>query len=265
MTGRVHPSAEQLTAVLKPAGARIDVILARSAGAEEDRQESASLLSRNPEERGLALQAAGAAVALARRLGARNIVLKPGRVDLPRTHERQEEIWARLRSEGPTSELRSEVAAMAREVERSIAPDLESACRALFQICRSEPAIRFSIATPFSVFGFPSFKALPLVLQELKEPNLGYWHDVGAAHLQEVLALAPQNGWGGENAARCFGVSLQDVVSTETHLPPGAGEVDFQAARDVVPAGAPGVLEIESRFPAPDVSLAVSFLASKGF
>ena len=265
MTGRGHPSAEALNAALKPAGARIDTVLGRSIGADDDRTEGPSLVSPNADERALALQAVGGAVALACKLGARHIVLELGRLKLERTRERQDEIWARLRIEGPSESLRSDVAAMAREVDRVIGPYLEPACRTLFEICRSEPGIRFSIVTPASVFGFPTFQSLPVLLAELREPNLGYWHDVSAAHVLERLELAPPNGWGGENAARCFGVSLHDVVGAEIHLPPGAGEVDFRAARDSVPAGAPGVLEVDGRFPADEVTLAVSYLNSKGF
>ncbi|MFH0946230.1 MAG: TIM barrel protein [Planctomycetota bacterium] len=259
LTGNPHPDADELLRVLKPAGARVQAVLTRTPAA------GSGLVSPDADERARALEVAFAAIRVARTLGTRHVVLDPGCLQMERTRERQDELWAALRKEGPSERVLKEAASVSREVERRIGPCLEPACRTLFELCRTEREICFSVRTPGSLFGFPSFRAMPLLLDELREPNFGYWHDVGAAHLQEVLGVAPLNGWGGENAARCRGANLHDVVGTEIHLPPGAGEVDFGAVRDALPGGAVCVLDIDSRFNAKEVLLAVSFLEGRGF
>ena len=256
---QAHPGADALLRVLKPAGAGVQAILSRTPEA------GSGLISPDPEERGEALELVFGAIKLARALGTRHIVLDPGHLKLERTRERQDELWAALRNEGPSERVLREAADASREVERRITPYLEPACRALFEICRAERDICFSIKTPESLFSFPSFRIMPQLLDDLREPNLGYWHDVGAAHLQELLGVAPPNGWGGENAGRCRGASLHDVVGTESHLPPGAGEVDFASVRDSLPAGAVCVLDMDGRYNAKEAQLAISFLESKGY
>lgn len=262
LDGLPGPAPEGIAPVLGPAGARVVAVDAPEQPAE------GSLINvpkEDPGSVGAGMDQVLRSVALARTLGARHVVLRLGQLDLFRARERNEEVWAALREAGPGDDVRQQAARIAEEVERRIDPLLDGLCRTLFQICRAEPELRFGIATPESLFAAPTFRTLPMILDELKERNLGYWHDAGAAAATEMLGLAPQQGWAGENAGRITGVALHDLAGAERNLPPGAGEVDFRVLRESLPGGAVSVLEIDSRFAAEEVRLAASYLEGIGY
>jgi sugar phosphate isomerase/epimerase len=266
--GPPSPAPEALAAVLRPAGARVVAVEASPwSGAGDPGQDhgGASLVSVDRDPRARAVEAARRAAAVGRVVGARDVVLRLGDVDVPDRRRREQKLLARLREEGPSDALRAEAAAAAADADARAEACLDRACRVLFELRRVEPETRFAVATPASPFGFPSLRALPLLLDDLRDAQVGYWHDSGAARLLELLGLSPPLAFAGEAAERTFGASFHDVAGTETHLPPGAGEIDFKALRDALPSGVAAVLDVDARFPLTEVKLAAALLESLRF
>ncbi|MFG0316762.1 MAG: hypothetical protein ACF8XB_05775 [Planctomycetota bacterium JB042] len=259
-SGARTPEPDPLDRTLRPAGAKVVGVAAEAFGEVE-----AGFASRAPEAIGRTVGAARAAAGLGKRLGARHVVLRLGRFELERAKEREGELLAALRRDGPTEAAREQAAAAAAAVDRRLEPVLERACRLLFDLCRAEPEIRFAVVTPAGPFELASRRALSLLFDEVRERNLGYWHDVGAAHLAHQLGLAAPHEWLGDLGARTFGATLQDAAGADLGLPPGAGEVDFRAAHEALPSGVPAVLEVDGRFPLAELKLATSYVRSLGF
>lgn len=260
---RCAPLADAVAAatLLQPAGART-VAVEMTEGPDGALP---ALVAPLPAERTAALALVAGAVASAKALGARHVVLRLGELGLPTLRQREQELRARLRLEGSTPEVLAAAAPLLREIDARSEPYLERACRILFEICRAEPDVRFAIATPDSLLGFPNFKVLGLLFSELKGRNVGYWHDAAAARDQERAGAAPPRAWAGDFGERAYGASLADVQGAERGLPPGAGEIDFRLLRESLPRGIPAVLDVEHGVPAGELRLAVALLRSLGY
>jgi sugar phosphate isomerase/epimerase len=259
-----RPTAESIVAVLKPAGARAVAIEVRFT-AEHDGEAPPTLLSPNRDVVAAASRIVRGAASYAKTVGAPLVVIHLGEHALDRRKERDAELRARLATTGIDDETTRIARALASDLDRRLEGDLDRACRNLFALAKAEPEIRFAVATPDSFAGFPNHRALGLLLSELRTVGIGYWHDVGIAAQHERVGLAPANGFAGNHSAFIVGAALHDLAGSEIHLPPGSGELDFRAIRDALPDAAERVLEVDARFAAREVALAVSFLGSTGY
>ncbi len=259
-----QPAADELVSLLQPAGSRVVAVETRFA-IEKDGDAAPSLLAANRETVGAARRAILRAAAMAKAVRSPIVVLHLGEHALERGKDRDAELRGRLTAHGVDAETERLGKALAHDIEKRLEPDLERACRNLFDLCVAEPEIRFAIATPDSFAGFPNLRALGLLLDELKGRGVGYWHDAGVARLHEKAGLAAKDQFAGDHASRIVGVSLHDIAGVDTHLPPGSGEIDFKALRDVLPSRVPFVMEVDSRFAPREVELAAELLRSAGY
>lgn len=254
------PDAGDLARTLKPAGAQVVAVEARFTP-EAEGESPPSLLAPSRDAVAAAMRVARRSAAIAKEVGAPLVVLHLGEHALEHRRERDAELRARLTTHGVDDEALRVARALEVDLSRRLEADLERACRNLFALAKAEPEIRFAVATPESFAGFPNHRALGLLLSELKSVRLGYWHDVGVAHLHERVRLAPPLGFSGDYASAIVGASIHDVAGTQMHLPPGSGELDFAAIRDALPSVAIAALEIDARFAVKEIALAVSLLA----
>jgi sugar phosphate isomerase/epimerase len=74
----------------------------------------------------------------------------------------------------------------------------------------------------------PSERELPVLLEEMNSPQLGYWHDFGHIQIKENLAFLDHAEWLRTIGARAFGCHVQDCIwPAQDHQPPFAGDVDL--------------------------------------
>ena len=99
----------------------------------------------------------------------------------------------------------------------------------------------------------------------MKSPRLKYWHNTGNAYLHEKLEWSDENAWLGEYGTWTVGVHLHDAQEFETHLPPGAGEIDFKGILELLPAKAIHVVDLHSKFTDAEVKLGINELRRIGF
>ncbi len=265
--GLPAPDPAAIDGVLKPAGASA---VAVEAGATAHGDAAAddgvgSAISPDANERAVAMLALRRAVQLAKDAACPLVIVRLGDAKVLRARERDMEIRALVRANGATAEAKTAAASAQQDVRRHLEPYLERTCRVLFDLCRAEPEMTFAVATPSSPFGLIPFGVLPLVFSELRGKRVGYWHDSGAARMQEQLDLAPPDAWAGEHAPHAVGASLHDVAGGEAFLPPGSGEIDFRRLRDALPSGIPCVVEAQPRFQLRELRHAVSLLRTSGY
>jgi sugar phosphate isomerase/epimerase len=91
--------------------------------------------------------------------------------------------------------------------------------------------VRLGAETRYEYNDLPSFEEFAVILREFGHRGVGYWHDVGHAHAQQVLGLATPRQYLERYGENLLGFHLHDARSTRDHLPPGEGEVDFEALR----------------------------------
>ena len=74
----------------------------------------------------------------------------------------------------------------------------------------------------------PNEKELPDILDELRSPFAGYWHDFGHIQIKENLGFLNHEEWLRLIGPRAFGCHLQDVIwPGQDHQPPFFGHVDL--------------------------------------
>jgi sugar phosphate isomerase/epimerase len=101
------------------------------------------------------------------------------------------------------------------------------------------------------------------IFAKFKGAPIGYWHDTGHAHANETLGLIPKNFLLQTYGNRLIGIHLHDAVGLDDHLPPGAGEIDFQALKPYLKSDTIKVIELKPGIPAAEVLEGIRFVREK--
>jgi len=82
----------------------------------------------------------------------------------------------------------------------------------------------------------PTERELPVLLDEMNSPQLGYWHDFGHGQIKENLAFLDHAEWLRMIGPRAFGCHVQDCIwPAQDHQPPFAGNVDLEKLVPLLP------------------------------
>ena len=108
--------------------------------------------------------------------------------------------------------------------------------------------------------GLTDFKA---IFAAFKGAPIGYWHDTGHAHANEKLGFIPPNALLQNYADQLIGVHLHDAIGLDDHIPPGSGEIDFQALKPYLKSDIIKVIELEPGIPAAEVLEGIRFVRDK--
>ena len=92
---------------------------------------------------------------------------------------------------------------------------------------------------------------------------IGYWHDTGHAHANEILGFTSQSALLQDYADRLIGVHLHDAVGLNDHIPPGDGEIDFTLLKPCLKDETLKVIELKPGIPASDVSKGMRFVRDR--
>jgi sugar phosphate isomerase/epimerase len=94
----------------------------------------------------------------------------------------------------------------------------------------------------------PTERELPVLLDELNSPQLGYWHDMGHIQIKENLGFLNHEEWLRAIGPRTIGCHLQDCVwPAQDHQPPFTGSVDFEKLVPLLPPNCLFVWEMSPR------------------
>ncbi len=63
---------------------------------------------------------------------------------------------------------------------------------------------------------------LGAIFDTFKGAPIGYWHDTGHAHANEILGLIPKNSLLQNYADQLIGIHLHDAIGLDDHIPPGS-------------------------------------------
>jgi len=100
----------------------------------------------------------------------------------------------------------------------------------------------------------PTERELPVLLDEMDSPQIGYWHDFGHAQIKENLAFLDHAEWLRRIAPRTLGCHVQDCIwPAQDHQPPFAGDVDLEKLVPLLPANCLFVWEMSPRKTADEI------------
>ena len=188
---------------------------------EADGRPDQGLCSSNQGEHDTALRAIQASIALCRQLSVPTLILEPGAPKVPGeigpvdlgspSHK-----WT---PELATTQLARRNAVLNRA--------LDHACRGLHRLLKGNPDVTFCLTGSRNVLGLGEPRALALIFEDQKAPNLRYWHDAAIAARRKELLLDDQGAWMEAFGTKLAGMTLADSADGQLYLPPGAGSVDF--------------------------------------
>ena len=253
----VHADADAAGRAVRAAKGELVALFAPSPrGDDAGRPSAEGLVSPRAEVRAVATAAAATAGRAALAAGTTRVVLRAGR--LPDLDASREARWLdRPVREGRTDALAGEVRTSVDAARRDRERFLEALCRALFDLSRALPDAQWLLETPSATSGFPLPAEAETVFGELPGRRVGYWHDAGNAARLDALGVLPAEEWLTRLGRRAAGVTISDWSPMASHLPPGAGVVDWPALRAQLSAPMILVLRLDPAFPAPLLADAV--------
>lgn len=161
------------------------------------------------------------AVATASVVGARVVVLEPGVVPL------LGEIGVEDLGDPQTTWTKDRVSAMSARRNAGLTASLDRVCRVVFELCQSNPAIKFCLTPGRSIRTVGGADGIGAIIEDLGSAKVGYWHDAAVVARREQVLAEPQGMWLDKFANVCLGCTLGDASGDGLYLPPGAGGVDY--------------------------------------
>lgn len=223
-----------------------------------------SLASQHEAERAEAVRLTLRSLQLARRLGAKALILHLGGVDTGREYFK--ELSDVVQAEGVNSEeairIRGDIKT-AREAGKGVF--LDSALRSLKDILARAHGSGVSICVEnrYYYHQIPLPEEIAKIKREIPSSMLRYWHDIGHAHVQEVLGFSSHLDTLDLLKDHIFGMHIHDSVFIRDHKAPGSGEIDFARVFEKVANPILRILELAPTVSAEDIRRSVDYLKAE--
>jgi len=221
------------------------------------------LSSQDPDERRYAVEYTKRTIHLAHELEARAVVLHIGRVEMDKVLPPLRELYEEGRIDSDEAQaLRAQAQA---ERDRLHLPFLDSVRSSLDVLAREAErrGVYLGLENRYFYREIPGFQELKLLLNDLRGAPVGYWHDVGHAHVAEASGWETQKEWLESFGSVMIGIHLHDSTGFDDHVPPGTGEVDFSMVGSHLADQAIRILEIRSGPEPAAIRKSIEFLRDK--
>ena len=106
----------------------------------------------------------------------------------------------------------------------------------------------------------PGSEEFDIIFEKFAGAPIGYWHDTGHAHAQEVLGIISEEGLLNRYNGQLVGMHLHDARGLDDHLPPGTGEIDFHKIAAWVREDTVKVIELTAGTPDSEVAAGINHL-----
>jgi sugar phosphate isomerase/epimerase len=202
------------------------------------------------EQRQQAVEWTTRTIEAANALEARVVVLHCGHVDMAPEFDTLTKFHAQgqIQSEAAQAFIHKKLA----QREANKARHLDSLMFSLEHLLRiaEKHGIRLGLENRFHYHELPGIEEFGLLFSSFKGAPLGYWHDTGHAHANEVLGLLQSGELLKRYQPELLGMHLHDARGLDDHLPPGCGEIDFKSLGDYLKPGTLQVVELRPSTPA---------------
>ena len=201
---------------------------------------------------------------LAQRLGARAVIVHPGKVDVDTAMDNQLREWYRQgkRDTPEYTKLQARLIA-ARAAQARI--NFSATRHSIIELAEyaGERNIQLGLENRYHYFEIPSPDELEDLLN-LGFPNVGFWYDVGHAETWDQMGFISHEEWLRRFAARIIGVHLHDVIGIDDHRAAGTGQVNWEMVARYVPAHALRTCEFQNDNAPEQIAAGVQWLIAKG-
>jgi len=119
----------------------------------------------------------------------------------------------------------------------------------LYELRRRAPGLKVAVAPEPSPAGLLNPGRLKLLLEDVGNFGIGYWHDAGVMETRFMATGEAPGEWLDSFSNIMQGSTLHDFSGGSEHLPPGLGQVDWQLLREYLPREAIRVLAVAPSYP----------------
>ena len=225
-----------------------------------------SLSSPDEQERKKAVGLTLNSMELAKKVDARAFIIHAGRVEIPaRTKDLIKKYRLGEKNKPGYEKFLSDIKA-AREQKKL--PYISAIKRSLAQLIKRASALDLMLCVENRYYWreIPSITEIGELIKEFSgSKNLGYWHDVGHAQVNENLGLEKHSAFLEQYAKYMVGMHIHDIKGSQDHLAPGTGNFDFTVLKPYLKKNTIKVLEIHQPATAAEIKTAVSYLNNIGF
>ncbi|MGD2024065.1 MAG: TIM barrel protein [Desulfobacterales bacterium] len=124
-----------------------------------------------------------------------------------------------------------------------------------------ERGVLLGLENRYHYHELPGFDDFSIIFDTFKGAPLGYWHDAGHAHANEVLGLIPKNALLHRFADQLIGVHLHDAVGLDDHIPPGSGEINYSILKSCLKKTTIKVIELKPGISNTEVLKGIQYVA----
>jgi sugar phosphate isomerase/epimerase len=219
------------------------------------------LASPEKEERERAVKYTLRTIEQAHEVGARAVVLHMGKtrmdddfISLTEEHEKK--------ALGDNS-IRDRVKILVEERKKEGLKHIDAALFSLDKLWRAAErfGIKLGIENRYHLREIPNPHEMAIFLDRFEGSNIGYWHDVGHAAVQELLYGIDHEQVLSRFSPRIIGVHLHDADGVKDHKAPGKGEVNFKMVEKFIRPDTIRVIELAPDESEEDFRKGIEFLA----
>lgn len=199
------------------------------------------------------------------RMGCRLVVIHPGRIICDHSMDEQLRALYRAGSKGTPDyeELRRKV--ITDRASRS-APHLDKCLESLCEIVAfaADTGVMLGLENRFHFYELPVFEELRAMLNEFKQPWVGWQFDIGHLQVHDQLGLLIMKDWLEQFSQRIVGLHWHDVIGIQDHQAPGTGDVDFAMIAKFLPPDCYHTLEVDKALSRETVAQGMRHLEKSG-
>jgi sugar phosphate isomerase/epimerase len=218
-----------------------------------------ALASLDRSERALAIEWTTRTIENANDLEAELVVLHCGAVEMKPNHRQlYEQYQADPENDQRLNDLVSRELAQRRRHQTPHLDAIRFSLDRLLNVAMTY-GVTLGLENRFHYFEIPDSEEFAVLFAEFEGAPIGYWHDTGHAHSQEVLGVVSQADLLTIHGDRLVGIHLHDAAGINDHLAPGNGEIDFTILKPYLKTAPAVVIELAPGTGEDDVRQAVSF------
>ncbi len=193
-------------------------------------------------------------------VGAKALVLHCGRVEMNAEWKRLSAYYRNGQIQKPEARNFINSKLVERNKERPIF--LDSLLRSLEELLPTaeQHHIVLGLENRYHYHELPGPEEFDIIFEKFSGAPIGYWHDTGHAHAQEILGIISKDELINRYHEQLVGVHLHDARGIDDHLPPGFGEIDFYGIGSRMKADTLKVIELKPGTPDSEVAAGINYL-----
>ncbi len=194
-------------------------------------------------------------------VGAKALVLHCGRVEMNAERKRLYTYYRNRHIQ--TSEARNFIHSKLDERKKRKFAHLDSVLRSLAELLPTaeQHNIILALENRYHYHELPGPEEFDLIFEKFTGAPVGYWHDTGHAHAQEVLGIISQNELLDRYHEQLVGMHLHDARGLDDHLPPGSGQIDFHRIGTRMKGDTVRVIELKPGTSDSEVAAGIKYLS----